>query len=176
MRIAVVCCSLNPTSRSARLAEALHAPLAAAGAEVEHIDLRDHPLPLCDGAAAYADPNVSALAGRLAGCDGFVLALPIYNYTVNAAAKNLTELVGRSFTGKPVGLLCSAGGRASYMSVLGFANGLMLDFRSWIVPRYVYADDDDFDGADGVPEAIRTRIAGLAADTAAAAAAFAATA
>lgn len=144
MKIAVVCCSLNPNSRSAALAEHLRQPLADAGAQVDWIDLRDHPLPMCDGGSAYADPAVSALAGRLAAVQGAVLALPIYNYGVNAAAKNMIELAGRSLTDKPVGLVCSAGGQASYMSVMGFAGGLMLDFRCWIVPRFVFAHDNDF--------------------------------
>ena len=43
-----------------------------------------------------------------------------------------------------VGFLCSAGGRASYMSVMAMANSLMLDFRCVIVPRFVYATGDDF--------------------------------
>ena len=30
------------------------------------------------------------------------------------------------------------------MSILGLANGLMLDFRCLIVPRFVYATGDDF--------------------------------
>ena len=40
-----------------------------------------------------------------------LLAAPVYNYDVNAAAKNLVELTGRAWEGKVVGLLLSAGGR-----------------------------------------------------------------
>jgi hypothetical protein len=32
------------------------------------------------------------------------------------------------------------------MSVMSFANSLMLDFRCWIVPRFVYATGGDFEG------------------------------
>jgi hypothetical protein len=31
------------------------------------------------------------------------------------------------------------------MSPIGLANSLMFDFRSWIVPRFVYATRQDFD-------------------------------
>lgn len=31
------------------------------------------------------------------------------------------------------------------MSVLAFANSLMLDFRCWIAPRFVYATGEDFE-------------------------------
>jgi FMN reductase len=37
------------------------------------------------------------------------------------------------------------------MSVFSVGQSLMLDFRSWIVPRYVYAVGDDFG-----PESIRS--------------------
>ncbi len=172
MKIAIVCCSLNPTSRSAALAQHLRQPLADAGAQVDWIDLREHPLPLCDGGAAYADPAVSGLAGRLAAAQAAVFALPIYNYGVNAAAKNMIELAGRSLTDKPVGLICSAGGQASYMSVMGFANGLMLDFRCWIVPRFVFAHDKDFDASAAPAQAVIDRIESLGLETARAASAL----
>jgi len=165
MKIAVVCCSLNPDSRSATLAKHLRAPLTNAGAEVDWIDLRDHPLPLCDGHTAYGTPEVSALSTRLAAADAIVLAVPIYNYAVNAAAKNLVELTGNGWAGKPVALVCSAGGRGSYMSAMSLVGSLMLDFRCWIVPRFVYADDGDFTEAAEFPEAVIDRLHRLAADT-----------
>mgnify|MGYP000527350815 CR=1 FL=1 len=176
MKIAIVCCSLNPDSRSAVLAEQLRDPLAAADTEIDWVDLRDHPLPLCDGGAAYGDPVVSALAARLADADALLLAVPIYNFAVNAAAKNLVELTGRGWAGKVVGVACSAGGRGSYMSAMGLAGSLMLDFRCWVVPRFVYADDGDFPDAErprAVTPALRDRLHDLARDTARAAAALA---
>ncbi|MEM9882691.1 MAG: NAD(P)H-dependent oxidoreductase [Planctomycetota bacterium] len=161
-RVAVVCCSLNPESRSTGMAERLRDPLAAAGAEVDWIDLRDHDLPLCDGGAAYGHPAVGPLADRLAGADAVVLALPVYNYDANAAAKNLIELTGKAaWTEKVVGFVCSAGGRGSYMSVVSLANSLMLDFRCIIVPRFVYADDGDFAGRT-LSEAVAPRLDELA--------------
>ena len=73
-----------------------------------------------------------------------LMAVPIYCFDINAAAKNLIELTGRQWTHKVVGFMCAAGGRASYMSVMGIANSLMLDFRCLIVPRFVYALGDAF--------------------------------
>jgi FMN reductase len=45
-----------------------------------------------------------------------------------------------------VGFICSAGGQNSYMSVMSFASSLMLDFRTWIVPRFVYSVESDWQG------------------------------
>ncbi len=65
--------------------------------------------------------------------------MPVYNYDVNAVAKNFIELMGEDALGnKTVGFMLSAGGGGSYMAVMPFANSLMLDFRCWIVPRFLY--------------------------------------
>ena len=44
------------------------------------------------------------------------------------ALANLVELTGRLWENKVVGFLCSAGGPGSYMSIMGLANSLMLDY------------------------------------------------
>ncbi|MDP6500219.1 MAG: hypothetical protein QF847_03295 [Candidatus Marinimicrobia bacterium] len=61
----------------------------------------------------------------------------MYNYDVNAAAKNLLELTGSGWNEKTVGFICNAGGDKSYMSVMSFANSLMLDHRCKIIPCFV---------------------------------------
>jgi NAD(P)H-dependent FMN reductase len=148
--VVVVSASLNPASRSYRLAQSAAAALGRLGAAVTLVDLRQWELPLCDGDESYSDPNVEKLTQLIQPAHAVLLAAPVYNYDVNAAAKNLIELTGDAWNDKPVGLLCSAGGKSSYMSPIGLANSLMFDFRSWIVPRFVYATRQDFDG-DGAP-------------------------
>lgn len=139
----VISCSLNPESNSRLLCHAAFDKLKQHGS-AELIDLRDHQLPVCDGGEAYGHPDVTPLSQRIAKAKCVLLGTPIYNYDVNAAAKNLVELTGNSWTDKIVGFLCAAGGRSSYMSVMSFANSLMLDFRCLIIPRYVYADQGMF--------------------------------
>ena len=132
-------------------------------ASSELVDLREHPLPFCDGGAAYGHPNVAALGSRIKAARVLIVATPVYNYDVNAAAKNLLELTGSAWDGKIVGFLCAAGGDSSYMSVMAFAQSLMLDFRCVILPRFVYATDEHF-GPDGITDArIVARIRDLAA-------------
>ncbi len=58
----------------------------------------------------------------------------------------MIELTGKAWQDKIVGFLCAAGGMGSYMSVMAYANSLMLDFRSIIIPRFVYATGDSFEG------------------------------
>jgi NAD(P)H-dependent FMN reductase len=126
-------------------------------ADAALIDLRETPLPMCDGGAAYQHESVAPLAAAISQADPILLAVPVYNYDANAAAKNLIELTGRAWTGKVVGFLCAAGGQGSYMSVMSIANSLMLDFRCLIVPRFVYATGDDFNEDGSLNESIIRR-------------------
>jgi FMN reductase len=138
-RVLVLSTSLNPASKSRKLARLAFDYLGESGVEAEWIDLRDLDLPICDGDEAFKHPDSKKLRHAVAEAKGILLGTPIYNYAVTAAAKNAVELGGRAFTGKVVGFICAAGGRHSYMSVMNIANSLMLDFRSVIVPRFVYA-------------------------------------
>ena len=109
---------------------------------LELIDLRNFDLPLCDGDESSDSLQVQELKTKIRNAQGILIATPVYNYNINAALKNLIELTGSAWTDKVVGFICSAGGKNSYMSVMSLANSLMLDFRSIIIPRFVYSDDD----------------------------------
>jgi FMN reductase len=153
----VISASLRPESLSRLLGEFLAAELKG-----DHIDLREFPLPMCDGDAAYDDPNVAKLRARVEGARVILLAVPIYNYDANAAVKNLIELTGGAWEDKIVGFACAAGGMSSYMSIMSLANSLMLDFRCIILPRFVYATGDDFDGGKITSAEVQKRLKQLA--------------
>jgi len=161
----VISASLNPESNSRTLALAAAEALRGESRNVDFLDMREPDvanLPMCDGGSAYAHPALDGLNARISGAEGILCAAPIYNYDVNAALKNLVELTGSAWEDKTVGFICAAGGQASYMSVMAFANSLMLDFRCVIVPRFVYSTSRDF-GEDGKPtSAIAKRIEELA--------------
>lgn len=166
----VISSSLHPTSRSRLMAkvalERLRETLAQASADslaasVEWVDLADISLPLCDGHSAYRDPSVGFLSGLISGAQGILIASPVYNYDVNANLKNLVELTGRAWQDKVVGLMCAAGGAGSYMSLMPFANSLMLDFRCLILPRFVYATGNAFSHDSLEDPEIRQRIEAL---------------
>lgn len=146
VHVTVVSTSLNPHSRSYALGALARRALQARGVPSTFHDLRETRLPSCGPPESYDDPNARGIRERVARSSHLLIAAPVYNYQLSSSAKNLVELVGREgLTGKTVGLLCSAGGRGSYMAPMTFANSLMLDFRCWIVPRFVYAVPEDFD-------------------------------
>jgi FMN reductase len=117
---------------------------------------------LCDADACYTKPGSQKVGKAIKGADGILLATPVYNYDVSATAKNLVELTGSAWEEKVVGFLCAAGGMSSYMSVMAFANSLMLDFRSVIIPRFVYATGRAFEGDEVKDKEVVERIEELA--------------
>jgi NAD(P)H-dependent FMN reductase len=153
----VISTSLNPDSKSRVLAnEAFVVLRSLVGAE--SIDLALEGLPVCDGDSVYSDERVIALSTKIKESRAVLLAVPIYNFAAAATTKNLIELTGQAWEDKIVGFLCAAGGKSSYMSVMGLANSLMLDFHCVIVPRFVYADSNSF-GASGLEDVeIKKRI------------------
>ena len=158
----VVSSSLNPASRSHRLALSAAEALDGIGVPRDLLDLRVWDLPICDGDSCYDHPAIGPLTERVAAAAAVLIASPVYNYDLNAAVKNLVELTGSAWEAKAVGFLCAAGGERSYMSPIGFANSLMFDYRCHIIPRYVYATKDDFTAARDPSDELAGRIRQLA--------------
>lgn len=142
----VVSTSGNPDSNSRRMGRIAFAHLEKCNVDPSWIDLRELDLPLCNADTCYAAPDAQKLSAAVKRADGIIVAAPVYNYDVSASAKNMIELTGSGWENKVVGFLCAAGGMSSYMSVMAYANSLMLDFRTVIIPRFVYATGHAFDG------------------------------
>jgi NAD(P)H-dependent FMN reductase len=158
----IVSGSLRSNSRSRAMAHFLSDCYRSEGIAAQMIDLRGVPLPFCDGEAAYDHESVLSLSNTISEARVVIIATPIYNFDVSAALKNLIELTGESWEDKVVGFLCAAGGSMSYMSVMSLANSLMLDFRCLVIPRIVYATNQDFtDGLLSSSE-VRERVRDLA--------------
>ncbi len=128
------------------------------------LDTSELNLPLCDADACYSQPSSKKLSAAIKAADGIIVSAPVYNYDVSAAAKNMIELTGSAWEDKIVGFLCAAGGMSSYMSVMAYANSLMLDFRCVIIPRFAYATGDAFDGDALKDRKIAERIEQVAAE------------
>lgn len=160
MKYLIISCSLHPRSLSRELARRLEEYLPKD--ETTFLDLAEIELPFCDGSDAYSLESVKNVASQVSAARGIVVASPIYNYDLSAAAKNVVELTGRAWSGKVVGLLCAAGGRSSYMAGMPFLNSLMLDFRSFVLPRFVYAPGLVYGDKDMIDDALDARIKQLA--------------
>ncbi len=146
--IAVVNADLSSGKKCKMLTDTMVDLIQANGHDVDVHALDTWNLPPCDGRSCYQHEATMNLSGALSEADAIVLIAPIYNYDLNAAAKNLIELTGSAWKGKAVGLVCVAGGGKSYLAPLSFLNSLSIDHRCLVSPRYVYVSGSDF-SADG---------------------------
>src|SRR5947209_17922834 len=154
----VLSTSGNPDSNSRRMGQMALYWLKRAKLNCERLDISKLGLHLCDADACYNNLAAQKLTAAVEKADGIIVATPVYNYDVAAAAKNMVELTGRAWEDKVVGFLCAAGGMSSYMSVMAFATSLMLDFRSVIIPRFVYATGRAFEGGELKDKEVGERI------------------
>jgi FMN reductase len=154
----VISTSGNSESNSRILGRVAFAHLQKRKANCEWIDISGLDLPLCDADKCYLDPQAQQLKKTIDGADGIIVAAPVYNFDVSAAAKNMIELTGSAWEDKIIGFLCAAGGMSSYMSVMAYANSLMLDFRTIIIPRFVYATGDSFEGENLTDKKVEQRV------------------
>ena len=154
----VVSTSGNPSSNSRKMGRMAFNHLQKAEVQCDWLDLNDLGLPLCDADTCYEQPAAQKLSAAIEAADGIMVAAPVYNYDVSAAAKNMIELTGSAWEDKVVGFLCAAGGMSSYMSVMAYANSLMLDFRCVIIPRFVFATGEVFDDKGVTDTKIAQRI------------------
>ena len=160
----VISTSGNSESNSRIMGRVAFAHLEQQKTDCEWIDISGLDLPLCDADKCYANVAAQKLKKSIEAADGMIIAAPVYNYDVSAAAKNMIELTGSAWEDKIVGFLCAAGGASSYMSVMAYANSLMLDFRTVIIPRFVYATGDVFDGDKLIDKKVEKRVQQVADD------------
>ena len=158
----VISTSGNPDSNSRRMGRIAFRRLEKAKVKCAWLDISELNLPLCDADACYTQPSAQKVRKAIHAARAILVATPVYNYDVSAAAKNLVELTGSAWEDKVVGFLCAAGGMSSYMSVMAFANSLMLDFRCVIIPRFVYATGRAFEGDELKDKEVVERIDELA--------------
>ncbi|MBL9160455.1 MAG: NAD(P)H-dependent oxidoreductase [Verrucomicrobiales bacterium] len=151
MNVAILNTNLAPGGKAATLAEVVAGLLGQGEHEATVYSLAEWDLPACDGITCYKHEKTIALTAELAKADALVLVSPVYNYDLNAAAKNLIELTGYSWKGKAIGLVCTAGAEKSYLSPLGFMNSLATDYRCLVSPRYVYVSRADFNPDNSLP-------------------------
>jgi FMN reductase len=144
MKIAIVSTSLNNESKSRILAQYLNEKLSGSGQQSVFIDLQEHNLPLCDGDKVYSNPQVQEVSAKLKQAEAVIITVPIYNFNVSAAAKNLIEVTGYALKGKLVAVLSAAGGGRGFMGVMPLVNSMQLDFGAWIVPNFISARETSF--------------------------------
>jgi NAD(P)H-dependent FMN reductase len=171
----VISCSLNPESRGAIIAKYVFNFIKSQGYKIEILDLRNYNLPMANGhdQSAYQDSQVKEIHDKIIHAKGIILISPIYNYGVGATGKNLVELTGhpyknilsgKAWENKILGFIGVSGSPTSMMAPFAFLNGMMLDFKTLIIPSLVIASAADFNEKNQFSKEIQARFKDLAKD------------
>ena len=97
-RIVVMAGSSRREALSRKVAAACVAPLAAAGADVDLVELADHPAPLYNGdleVESGLPEGIVSLQRRLAAADGLLVVNPEYNGSITPLLKNALDWCSR---------------------------------------------------------------------------------
>ncbi len=97
-RIVVMAGSSRREALSRKVAAACVAPLAAAGADVDLVELVDHPAPLYNGdleVESGLPEGIVRLQRRLAAADGLLVVNPEYNGSITPLLKNALDWCSR---------------------------------------------------------------------------------
>jgi multimeric flavodoxin WrbA len=124
MKIAVLVAGTNDPSNSSALADAFCEGCTAQGATVERVTIRELQLAHftldCYRSDYPHEPDLLRVVDLITHCDGFVVATPIWNFSVPAHLKNLIDRLGAfgldaatrskgTLKGKPFFLIFSGG-------------------------------------------------------------------
>jgi chromate reductase, NAD(P)H dehydrogenase (quinone) len=112
MRIATLAGSLRTSSYNRKLLALAEEALKKEQVEIDHLDLRDFPLPLYDGdiEEQFGLPSQAwTLKARLAAAQGILLASPEYNGGIPGTLKNVIDWTSRGegnpYAGKVIALM-----------------------------------------------------------------------
>ncbi len=116
---------------------------AAAGADVELLDVRALDLPLFGTEVGKVPAGAARLAEEVGDADGMIWSSPLYQGTVSAVFKNaldwlqlLADHDPPFLTHKPVGLIATAGG-VQGLQAINTMEFVVRALRGWTVPFVV---------------------------------------
>lgn len=159
-RILVFAGSARAASVNKKLAAVAAGMAREAGAEVTHVDMADHRLPLYDGdleAEVGLPPEVAALKQTFAAQDGLIVVAPEYNGSITPLLKNTIDWVSRAggesanclaFRGRVAGLLSASPGSLGGMRGLVHVRQILAGIGMHLVPgQFALKARDAFDDA-----------------------------
>jgi NAD(P)H-dependent FMN reductase len=140
-RIGIILGSTRPNRIGEQVAAWVLDHAAGRGdAELELVDLRDHPLPLLDepmppSLGRYQNEHTKRWAAKIASFDGFVIVTPEYNHGPSGVLKNALDYLYAEWNNKAVGFVSygnAGGARAVEQLRMAAAELQMADVRQQV--------------------------------------------
>ncbi len=146
--VLVVSGASRPESNLRAAIAAVEHALAAAGADVQVLDLAQTPLPILEaGSEAQARlPEIARVRELSRWAIGFVLVTPEYHGSMSGALKNWFDFHYPELAGKVAGVISVTGGGTGDMSIaavktcFAWCHGFTLPFHATVRPSDVEAD------------------------------------
>ena len=154
--------SLNPESKTALVLREAAEALARRGREHDWLDLRDLTMEFCDGRALKEyHPDLQEAYRRIEKASGLIFGMPVYCFSVSGPLKNFIDITAVAMENKVAGIICNAGGKASYMALGDLARILAFESRVLTVQPAVYTCYEDFEDNRLANDTIRQRVDSL---------------
>ena len=138
VKIVGIAGSLRSASYSQMALKVAAQKVAALGAEVEILDLRQMHLPFCDGGSEYPNyPDVKRLQDTVNHADGLILVSPEYHGSVSGVLKNALDLMSfEQLSGKVTGFISILGGQSN-SNALNDLRTILRWVHAWTIPEQV---------------------------------------
>ncbi len=138
VKIVGIAGSLRPDSYSQAALQIAAQKVAALGATVEILDLRQMQLPFCDGGDDYPNyPDVKRLQDTVASADGLILVSPEYHGSISGVLKNTLDLMSfDQLSGKVAGFMSILGGQSN-SNALNDLRVILRWVHAWSIPEQI---------------------------------------
>ncbi len=138
VKIVGIAGSLRPDSYSQVALQIAAQKVAALGATVEILDLRQMQLPFCDGGDDYPNyPDVKRLQATVASADGLILVSPEYHGSISGVLKNTLDLMSfDQLSGKVAGFMSILGGQSN-SNALNDLRVILRWVHAWSIPEQI---------------------------------------
>ena len=136
-------------------------------AEVTLIDLADYDVVFSDG-RNYLDyeGDTRVVTETIMAADAIIIGTPTFQASIPATLKNIFDLLPiNAFKDKVVSILVTAGTAKHYLMVEQQLKPILSYMKAYIVPVYVFIEDQDFHQKEIVNEDILVRIDRLVEET-----------
>jgi NAD(P)H-dependent FMN reductase len=151
--------SLNKESRTSVLIQHAEEQFKNSGIKTSLIDLRNIQMEFCDGRPLKEyHPEVQRAYQIIEQADVFIIGMPVYCYSVSGPLKNFIDITSGAMEKKIAGILCSAGGRQSYMASADLINILAYESHVTTVQPIVYAHYEDYTDLILTSDRIKSKI------------------
>lgn len=151
--------SLNKESRTASLIQNVAEEMKHAGLKAEVLDLRNIQMEFCDGRPLKEyHPEMQQAFQTLDEAEAFIIGMPVYCYSVSGPLKNFIDITSGAMENKVAGIVCTAGGRQSYMASAHLSNILAYESHVTTLQPIIYTHAEDYTDQTLSSDRIKTKI------------------